>query len=231
MINVQDVGINILGKTTVYLIGLAPFVTVFRTQKELLATPFCRIRKDKKAGLLVSPKDVTVISTVEPEPTFQTPSGQSAQPPTHPTHPTPIASSSASSQPSGFVTAEQFTALSDKWSEQFARMEALLSHGNIFSTPVSAIKPVDSQHFISEIPFLAPATRPTGPVKVPVAVDAPVKVASEEHKTKKKVISHEKMNQVTKLVVVVTDILKRKMTLKPTRSVTGLGHRHQRNLL
>ena len=69
------------------------------------------------------------------------------------------------------MTAEQFTAMSDKWAEQFARMEALLSRGNIFSTPVPAVKPVDSQHLISETPFLAPATRPTGPEKVPVAVE------------------------------------------------------------
>ena len=53
-------------------------------------------------------------------------------------------------------------AMSDKWAEQFARMEALRSRGNIFSTPVSAIKSVDSQHLISETPFLAPATHPTG---------------------------------------------------------------------
>ena len=57
-------------------------------------------------------------------------------------------------------------AMSDKWAEQFARIEALLSRWNIFSTPVSNIKPVDSQHLISETPFLPLATRPTGPVQV-----------------------------------------------------------------
>ena len=152
-------------------------------QRELLATPSYRIRKDKKAGLLVSPKEVTVISSVDTEPTFQSPSGPSAQPPAH--SPT-MASSSSTVQPSGFVTSEQFIAMSDKWTEQFARMEALLSHGNIFSTPVSAVKPVDSQQLISETPFLAPATRPTGPMKVPVAVDTPAKVSTEDHKGKKK---------------------------------------------
>ena len=151
-------------------------------QKELLATPSYRIRKDKKSGLLLSPKDVTVISSVDTEPTFQSPSGPSAQ---HSAHTSPMVSSSTA-QPSGFVTAEQFTAMSDKWAEQFARMEALLSRGNIFSTPVSAVKPVDSQHLVSETPFLAPATRPTDPVKVPVAVDAQVKVTSDEHKSEKK---------------------------------------------
>ena len=149
------------------------------TQRELLATPSYRIRKDKKAGLLVSPIEVTVISSVDMEPTFQSPSGPSAQSPAH----SSMASSAA--QPSGFVSAEQFTSMSDKWAEQFARMEALLSCRNIFSTPVSAVKPVDSQQLVSETPFLAPATHPTGPVKVPVAVDAQVEVSSDEQKSKK----------------------------------------------
>ena len=51
---------------------------------------------------------------------------------------------------------------------------------------MSAVKPVDSQQLISETPFLAPATRPTGPVKVPVAVDAQAKTTSDDHKSKKK---------------------------------------------
>ena len=38
------------------------------------------LRKDKKAGLLVSHKDVTVLSPVDNEPTFQPTSGASAQP-------------------------------------------------------------------------------------------------------------------------------------------------------
>ena len=75
-------------------------------------------------------------------------------------------------------------ATSDKWAEKFARMEALLSRGNIFSTPVSTVKPVDSQLLISETPFLPPATRPTGPVKVPVAVEASVKSKTVDHKDK-----------------------------------------------
>ena len=152
-------------------------------QKELLATSSYRIRKDKKAGLLVSPKDVTVISSSDKEPTFQSPSGPSVKPPTHPPA---MAFSSSAAQPPGFVTSEQFMAMSDKWAEQVAHMEALLSRGNIFSTPVSAVKPVDFQQLISETPFLAPATRPTGPVKIPVAVEAPAKVSTDEHKSKKK---------------------------------------------
>ena len=34
-------------------------------QKEMLATPSYKIRKDKKAGLLVSPKEVTVLQPVD----------------------------------------------------------------------------------------------------------------------------------------------------------------------
>ena len=48
------------------------------TQKDMLATPTYRIRKDKKSGILVSPDEVTVIASVEDkpkdvEPSFQTP--------------------------------------------------------------------------------------------------------------------------------------------------------------
>ena len=100
-------------------------------QRELLATPSYRIRKDKKAGLLVSLKEVTVISSV-------------------------------------------------------------------VSTPVSAVKPVDSEQLVSETPFLAPATRPIGPVKVPVAVDAQVKVSSDEQKSKKKSHKSRKEESVSK---------------------------------
>ena len=145
-------------------------------QKEMLATPSYKIRKDKKASLLVSPKEVTVLQPVDNEPTFQSPSGQSA-------HSSSTAPSS--SQPASFVTADQLAAISDKWAEQFAHMEALLSRGNVFSTPVSTVKPVDTQPLISQNPFLAPATRPTGPVEVPIAVDALVKTKTVEQKEKK----------------------------------------------
>ena len=65
-------------------------------------------------------------------------------------------------------------------------MEALLSRGNVFSTPVSAVKPVDTHNLISDNPFLAPATRPTGPVEAPVAVEAPVDDKHRDQKDKKK---------------------------------------------
>ena len=50
------------------------------TQKDMLATPTYKIRKDKKAGVLVSPDQVTVIASVEDtEPIFQ-PSPSASQP-------------------------------------------------------------------------------------------------------------------------------------------------------
>ena len=44
---------------------------------------------------------------------------------------------------------------------------------------------MDTQPLISQTPFLAPATRLTGPVEVPVAVDASVKTKSVDQKEKK----------------------------------------------
>ena len=147
-----------------------------------MATPTYKIRKEKKAGLLVSPKDVTVISSVDSEPTFQSPSGAMMQVPAHPPSDLPTTSSSSSTQPS-YVTAEQFSAMSETWAEQFAHMEALLSRGNVFSTPVSAVKPIDTQS--STTPFVPPATRPTGLVEVPEAVEDSAKQKTHDDKDKK----------------------------------------------
>ena len=67
-----------IGEDSCVLDKPCPFCDGFsESQKELLATPSYRIRKDKKAGLLVSPKDVKIISSVDTEPTFQS-SGPSA---------------------------------------------------------------------------------------------------------------------------------------------------------
>ena len=73
-------------------------------QKELISTPSYRIRKDRKAGILVSPKEVEVIASVDSsaEPTFTAPP-------------------QSTSHPATFVTAEQFSLMNDKWAEQFAR--------------------------------------------------------------------------------------------------------------
>ena len=128
-----------------------------------------------------------VISTVDSEPTFQSPSGAMAQVPLQPpSEIPPIASFSSAAPQSSYVTADQFTALSDKWAEQFACMEALLSRGNIFSTPVTSVKPMDTQSVISTTPFIPPATRPTSPVEVPVAVEVSTKPKIPDEKDKKK---------------------------------------------
>ena len=103
------------------------------TQKETLSTPSYRIRKERKAGLLVSPKEVTVISPVEDLSSANAPTDNSSA---HPSaHPVPEsqpsaqpaaqapAASSASTSDASYVTSDQLVALSDKMSEQFARFE------------------------------------------------------------------------------------------------------------
>ena len=76
-------------------------------QQESSATPTYRIRKEKKAGVLVSPKEVTVLAPVnDNEPTFQSPSGPSVQPTAH--------AAAQDSSTSSFVTSEQFLAMLDK---------------------------------------------------------------------------------------------------------------------
>ena len=137
------------------------------------------------AGLLVSPKEVTVLSSVDGEPTFQSPSGAIAQPPS--SQPPAIASTSSLSSPPppAYVTADQLSAISDKWAEQFARMEALLSRGNVISTPLSSVKQVDTSTLVSDKPFLAPVARPTGPAGVPVTVEA-TETRENDSKSKKK---------------------------------------------
>ena len=57
--------------------------------------------------------------------------------------------------------------MNDKWAEQFARFEALLSRGNVFSTPKAAVNPPSSKVVLSDSPFIAPAARLTGPVETP----------------------------------------------------------------
>ena len=86
-----------------------------------------------------------MVSSVDSEPTFQSLSGAMAQVPAQPPSDLPPSTASiSSSPPPSYVT------------------EALLSRGNIFSIPVSSVKPVDAQALVSDKPFLAPVTRPAG---------------------------------------------------------------------
>ena len=139
-------------------------------QRELVSTPSYRIRKDRKAGILVSPKEVEVIAPIDSsnnaEPTFSVPPHGPSQPST-----------------SSFVTAEQFSLVNDKWAEQFARFEALLSRGNVFSTPKATVNPPSSNVVLSDSPFIAPAARLTCPVETPAVQEVGSK--SEETKPKK----------------------------------------------
>ena len=64
-------------------------------------------------------------------------------------------------------------------------MEALLSRRNVFSTPVSSVKQVDTHTLVSDKPFLAPVARPAGPAGVLVAVEA-TETKGNDSKTKKK---------------------------------------------
>ena len=123
----------------------------------------------------MSPKDVTVISTVEMEGQASPPSVQGSA---HAPAP------STSSDPSvSFVTSTQFEAMTDRWAEQFVRFEALLSRGNVFSIPKSSAT-VSSHPVLSDMPFIDPSARPTGPVVNPAEQDS--KVTKTDAKQKKK---------------------------------------------
>ena len=169
----------------------------------MLATPTYKIRKDKKSGVLVSPDQVTVIASVEDkEPVFQ-PSPSASQPAAH-------AQPEASSSSTSFVTSDQLQQMSDQWAEQFARFEALLSRGNVFSTPKSTVQHVPSHAAISDTPFIPPSARLTGPVEFPAEgevdkqqdskiVERDVKDKRKSHKSRKetKEDKHSKKRQVS----------------------------------
>ena len=107
---------------------------------------------------MVSLDQVTVIASVEDkEPVFQ-PSPSASQPAAH-------AQPEASSSSTSFVTSDQLQQISDQLAEQFARFEALLSRGNVFSTPKSTVQHVPSHAAISNTPFIPPSARLTGPVE------------------------------------------------------------------
>ena len=97
-------------------------------------------------GVLVSPQDVTVIASVEDkEPIFYS---------TPPTSMPASAHAQPEASTSSFVTSAQLE-ISDQWSEQFARFEALLSRGNVFSSPKTAVKPIPLQTVVSDTLFIA----------------------------------------------------------------------------
>ena len=99
-------------------------------QKEKLATPSYKIHKERKAGLLVSPKDVIVLGSVDIN------EQSSADSSAHPSVQAPASSSPSASHSQSFVTAEQFEAMNHRWSEQFAR---LCYPGEMYLLPLSRL--------------------------------------------------------------------------------------------
>ena len=126
------------------------------------------------------PKQVIVIDSLDVD--DQSSVDSSAQLSAH----APVASSSAASQPVSFVTAEQFEAMNDKWTEQFGRFETLLSKGNMFTTPKSVFSslPITTSTLISSQPFINPAAQHTGPV-VSLAVQETLPKGGESKPIKK----------------------------------------------
>ena len=136
-------------------------------QKEKLATPSYKIRKERKAGLLVFPKEMTVLGSLDDE---QSSVDSSA----HPSAQAPASASPSASHSQSFVTAQQFEAMNDKWADQFARFEALLSRGSVFTTPKTAVSSLPSHMLVSSQPFINPSARHTGPVVPPADQDSKI---------------------------------------------------------
>ena len=133
-------------------------------QKGMLATPQYQIRKDKKAGILVSPSKVTVVGPVEDQEDLEiSPDAAHAQERVF-TGTFPVDQQTSTGD---FVSRHDFELLNNQLEEKFARFEALLTRTNIFSTPKM---PVAKSHAtISDTPFINPSPEPraTSPVRPP----------------------------------------------------------------
>ena len=81
-------------------------------QRDNLSTLSYKICKEKRASSLVSPKDVTIISTVDME-------GQASPQSTAQVSAHAAAPATSSAPPVSFVTSAQFEAMNDKWAQQF----------------------------------------------------------------------------------------------------------------
>ena len=118
----------------------------------MLSTPQYQIRREKKAGLLVSPSKVTIVGPVEDLPQdyqeqeFPHASSESQEPEVF---------TVSHHSPSEFVSRQDLNVLSNQLEEKFAWFEALLSRTNIFSTPKL---PVSVTHPpVSDKPFINPS--------------------------------------------------------------------------
>ena len=100
--------------------------------------------------------------------------------------------------------------MNDKWAEHFARFEAFLSRGNIFSTPKMSAS-VSSHPVLSDKPFINPSARPTGPVVNPAEQD--IKLTKTESKSKKK--SHKSKSEKPKDTVIAAPLASATSILGP----------------
>ena len=153
------------------------------SQKGMLATPQYQIRKDKKAGTLVSPSKVTVVGPVEDQTDFEmAPDAAHAQERVF-TGASPAALGQASV--GDFVSHQDLELLNNQLEEKFARFEALLSRTNIFSTPKMPVSTFQAP--ISDTPFINPSPDPgaTSPVRPP-GQELEVSPAVKKHKGKSK---------------------------------------------
>ena len=132
-------------------------------QRGMLSTPQYQIRKEKKAGLLVSPSKVTVVGVVDTEQDVDDVQGEFPDPSgSGPQETFQISHHSAEE----FVSRKDLDVLSNQLEEKFVRFEALLSRGNIFSTPKIPVSTVSAP--LSNQPFFDPSDpRATGPVRPP----------------------------------------------------------------
>ena len=111
-------------------------------QCEMLATPQYQIRKDKKAGLLVSPREVTVLSPVNSsqQPAISAHAQQTISKDDS-AHAQDLPGGSDNVSSSDFFSKKDFDKLSDQLDEKFSHFEALLSRGNIFAVHSVAENP------------------------------------------------------------------------------------------
>ena len=95
------------------------------------------------------------------------------------------------------VTSAQLKEISDQWAEQFARSEALLSRGNVFSTPKTMVNPIPSHTVVSHTPFIASSAQLTGSVEF-LAEGEAHKTQDVKAKNKKKSCKSRKEGKDTK---------------------------------
>ena len=121
-------------------------MTLLRNSNEVCFLPHnIKYVKKKKAGLLVSPSKVTVVGVVDPDQDADDVQHDSPDPSgSGPQETFQISHHSAEE----FVSRKDLDVLSNQLEEKFARFEALLSRGNIFSTPKIPVSTVSAPTFL-----------------------------------------------------------------------------------